>query len=152
MEGCRLLPAVHRCLRLLRIWRLPGWCLVQRRLAATPAATQALHTVAGAIRHSGSSSHLGPFPDWTAHQVSLRQPAHRAWTNQSSRHPGIMDLLRTLFFIAARNNFTVSLVHLPGRLNCIADALSRNQMSRFFSLAPQANQLPTPVPQELAEL
>ena len=79
-------------------------------------------------------------------------PIVQAWTNQSSRHPGIMDLLRTLFFIAARNNFTVSLVHLPGRLNCIADALSRNQMSRFFSLAPQANQLPTPVPLELAEL
>eukprot|EP00731_Ephydatia_muelleri_P033672 Em0035g9a len=73
-------------------------------------------------------------------------PIVQAWTNQSSRHPGIMDLLRTLFFIAARNNFTVSLVHLPGRLNCIADALSRNQMSRFFSLAPQANQLPTPGP------
>ena len=54
-------------------------------------------------------------------------PIVQAWTNQSSRHPGIMDHLRTLFFIAARNNFTVSLVHLPGRLNCIADALSRNQ-------------------------
>ena len=54
-------------------------------------------------------------------------PIVQAWTNQSSRHPGVMDLLRTLFFIAARNNFTVSLVHLPGRLNCIADALPRNQ-------------------------
>ena len=63
-------------------------------------------------------------------------PIVQAWTNQSSRHRGIMDLLRTLFFIAARNNFTVSLVHLPGRLNCIADTLSRNQMSCFFSLAP----------------
>ena len=51
-------------------------------------------------------------------------PIVQAWTNQSSRHPGVMELLRTLFFIAARNSFTVSLVHLPGRLNCIADVLS----------------------------
>ncbi|KAL5515947.1 hypothetical protein EMCRGX_G001197 [Ephydatia muelleri] len=71
-------------------------------------------------------------------------PIVQAWTNQSSRHPGIMDLLRTLFFIAARNNFTVSLVHLPGRLNCIADALSHNQMSRFFSLAPRPTSCPRP--------
>ena len=55
------------------------------------------------------------------------QPIVQAWTNQSSRHPGVMDLIRTLFFIAVRNSFTVSLVHLLGRLNCIADALSRNQ-------------------------
>ena len=79
-------------------------------------------------------------------------PIVHAWTNKSSKHPGIMELLRTLFFIAARNSVTVSLVHLPGRQNFIADALSRNQMSHFFSLAPQANQLPMPIPQELAEL
>ena len=60
----------------------------------------------------------------------------QTWTNQSSKHPGIMELLRTLFFTAAQHSFTVSLVRLPGRLNCIAD----DQISRFFSLAPQANQ------------
>ena len=76
----------------------------------------------------------------------------QAWTNQSSKHPGVMELLRTLFFIAAQHSFTVSLVHLPGQLNYIADALSRNQISRFFSLAPQANQLPTPVSHKLGEL
>ena len=79
-------------------------------------------------------------------------PIVQAWTNQFSKHPGVMELLRTLFFIAAQHSFTVSLVHLTGRLNCIADALSRNQISRFFSLAPQANQLPTPVSHKLGEL
>jgi hypothetical protein len=63
-----------------------------------------------------------------------------------------MEFLKTLFFIAAQHSFTVSLVHLPGRLNCIADALSRKQISRFFSLAPQTNQLPTPVSHKLGEL
>ena len=79
-------------------------------------------------------------------------PIVQAWSNQSSKHPGIMELLRKLFFIAAQHSFTVALKHLPGRLNCIADALSRNQISRFFSLAPQANQQPTPVSHILEEL
>ena len=52
---------------------------------------------AGTICHSGSSSHLGPSPGWTAHQVSLRQPAHSPgmdqpvfkapWHNGSSKNP-----------------------------------------------------------------
>ena len=50
-----------------------------------------------------------------------------------------MELLRTLFFIATRHSFTFCPVHLPGRLNCIAEALSRNQISCFFFLAPQAS-------------
>ena len=37
------------------------------------------------------------------------------------KHPAIANLLRTLFLIAARNNFTVALIHLPGKYNCIAD-------------------------------
>ena len=79
-------------------------------------------------------------------------PIVQAWANQSSKQPGIMELLRLLFLTAAQHSFTVSLVHLPGRLNCIADALSRNLMPRFFSLAPQAHPSPTPLPPRLAEL
>ena len=79
-------------------------------------------------------------------------PIVQAWSNQFSKHPGIMELLRKLFLIAAQHSFTVALKHLPGRLNCIADALSRNQISHFFSLAPQANQQPTPVSHILEEL
>lgn len=69
-----------------------------------------------------------------------------SWEGKSSKHPRIMSLLRTLFLIAAKNNFTVSLKHLPGKANEIADALSRKQFTRFFHLAPQAQQLPTPTP------
>ena len=118
-------------------WMEPGSEVTGSHTSSYPSA---LYSGRNYSPYSGSSAHLGSSPGWTAHQASLRQPAHSpAWTNQSSKHPGIMDLLRTLFFIAARNNVTVSLVHLPGSLNCIADALSRNQMSRFFSLAPQPN-------------
>eukprot|EP00731_Ephydatia_muelleri_P014363 Em0008g83a len=35
-----------------------------------------------------------------------------------------MQLLRTLFLVAAQHSFTIRLSHLPGRLNSIADAIS----------------------------
>jgi hypothetical protein len=57
-----------------------------------------------------------------------------------------MTLLRKLFFVAARNNFTVTIRHIPGIRNSIADAISRMQFQRFFSLAPQASKDPTPIP------
>lgn len=56
------------------------------------------------------------------------------------------------FLTAAKNNFTVSLKHLPGEANEIADALSRKQFTHFFRLAPQAQQLPTPTPGTVREL
>ena len=74
-----------------------------------------------------------------------------AWDGQSPRDTAIMALLRELFYVAARNIFTVQLVHVPGKHNSLADALSRDMLSRFFSLAPQADPLPTPVPAVLAD-
>ena len=76
----------------------------------------------------------------------------QAQANQSSKQPKIMELLRMLFFTAAQHSFTVSLVYLPGWLNCIADALSCHLMQRFLSLAPQTHLSPTPLPPRLAEL
>ena len=76
----------------------------------------------------------------------------QSWSDQSARYPGILHLLQTLFFDTAKQSFIVRLVHLSGKLNQIADALSRNQLSLFSALAPQAYLLPTPVPPQLAEL
>ena len=45
-----------------------------------------------------------------------------AWNGQSSKDPTV--LLRELFYVAARNNFTIQLVHVPGKHNPLADALS----------------------------
>ena len=67
----------------------------------------------------------------------------QSWSDQSARHPGILHLLRTLFFVTAKHSFIVRLVHLPGKLNQISDALSRNQLSLFSALAPRANLQPT---------
>ena len=46
--------------------------------------------------------------------------------------------------IAACNNFNIHLQHLVGKKTVIADALSHNQINRFFSLAPQAKRIPLP--------
>ena len=75
-----------------------------------------------------------------------------AWQNKSSKHPDITDLLRRLLLVAARHNFTVSMSHLPGHKNEIADALSRNNITKFFYLVPQADPIPTSIPLELNDI
>ena len=67
------------------------------------------------------------------------------WHKGSSRLPCIMGLVRVLYFIAAMYEFHVSVHHIPGTNNAIADSLSRSQVERFRSLAPQADAHPTPV-------
>jgi len=63
-----------------------------------------------------------------------------------------MRLLWLLFLIAAKENFTITLKHIPGITNPIADAISRQKFTLFFSLAPQADREPTPTPGMLNEL
>ena len=72
----------------------------------------------------------------------------QVWQSGRSRCPDLMDLVRALFFVAARNNFHVLIRHIPGVDNSIADALSRLQLSRFHSLAPHASPHPATTPAE----
>ena len=46
------------------------------------------------------------------------------WHSGTSKCPEIMSLVRKLFFIAAKDNFTVNVKHIPGIDNTIADTLS----------------------------
>ena len=52
----------------------------------------------------------------------------------------LTHLIRCLEFLAAFHGFHFSLVHVPGRLNEAADALSRSNLTLFQSLLPQALQ------------
>jgi hypothetical protein len=79
-------------------------------------------------------------------------PIVQAWDGKTSRQPRIMTLLRLLFLTAAKGNFTITLKHIPGIKNPIADAISRQKFTLFFSLAPQAQRTPTPTPGMLNEL
>ena len=69
-----------------------------------------------------------------------------------SRDPQMMQLLRSLFFIAAWHGITVGATHIPGRDNTLADAISRNHMDVFFQQAPQASTIPSAVPEALLDL
>ena len=79
-------------------------------------------------------------------------PIVQAWEGKTSRQPRIMSLLRLLFLTAAKGNFTVTLKHIAGIKNPIADAISRQKFELFFSLAPQAHRTPTPTPGMINEL
>lgn len=61
-----------------------------------------------------------------------------------SKIKSIMKLMRTLTFHAASNHYIIHAKHIEGTKNCIADSLSRFQMQRFRTLAPQANPFPVP--------
>ena len=65
-----------------------------------------------------------------------------------SREPFISHLLRCIFFFSAKYEFTLTAAHVPGRLNTLADAISRNNASYFISSYSQANKQPTQVPLE----
>ena len=58
------------------------------------------------------------------------------------KEPYLMHLVRLLIFFAAYYNFWFSASHIAGELNTGADALSRNNLSLFFSQAPKAAQNP----------
>ena len=62
------------------------------------------------------------------------------------KNTDLMRLICTLFFMAARHNFTLLINHIPGVDNSVADALSRLQFHRFCQLAPEADSEPTPTP------
>ena len=68
------------------------------------------------------------------------------------KDPELMQLLRTLFFLKAQLEITIKAVHIPGRQNGIADAISRNNMSAFFLQAPRVRKLLCEVPVALIEL
>ena len=65
----------------------------------------------------------------------------------TSKCPKIMQLLRQLFFCAAKHNFPTTAQHTPGKLNIIADALSCFNMQVFHLAAPDADPAPcSPAP------
>ena len=67
-------------------------------------------------------------------------------TNQTSKNPLIMILVRRLVLKCLSCNIILSAEHIAGAKNSIADALSRFQMERFRILAPHAVSNATSIP------
>ena len=69
-----------------------------------------------------------------------------------ARDPTLMHLLRCIHFYSATLQFNYTAAHIAGKLNSAADALSRNKLSQFFSLLPQADHSPSAIPHAVMTL
>lgn len=72
-------------------------------------------------------------------------------TNRHSKNPELMHLLCCLFFIEAEHSFTLSLAHIAGVDNDLADDLLRNNLSSFLAKVPLVSPLLTRLPPALVE-
>ena len=65
--------------------------------------------------------------------------------SRSSKHYHIMHLLRCLFFVEAYFHFSLVATYVTSKDNNIADDLSRNNLSSFFSKVPTASKAPAQI-------
>ncbi len=72
--------------------------------------------------------------------------------SRSSRHKGMMHLLRTVVFAEARLVCSLSPVYIDTRANHLADSLSRDNAVHFLSQVQSADPRPSPVSPQLLDL
>lgn len=88
-------------------------------------------------------------PKWAALRIKIHcdnQATVDIIKKGRSKCEYIMPIMRRLTWCSFINNFVLTAVHIPGKQNNIADALSRFQTDRFRRLAPLADAHPQPVP------
>ena len=68
---------------------------------------------------------------------------------QTSKDRAIMVLLRDLVLSCLRHNILFQARHIPGFTNSLADYLSRSQVTKFRQITQDADQFPTPIPENL---
>lgn len=71
------------------------------------------------------------------------------WTIGSTKDPTMLKILRALFFLCAQSNINLTVSHIAGKKNVLADLLSRARFQEFFDAHPSAELSPTPVPEEV---
>lgn len=94
-------------------------------------------------------------PHWQRKKILFHcdnQAVVQVWQAKKPKDKSLASLCRKLFFLAAQNNYTITLKHTPGSSNELADALSRQQVSRFRALAPEADLQATTIPAWLTKL
>ena len=91
-------------------------------------------------------------PGWAGKHVLLHsdcEPVVLAWRKGDSPASAMTELLRLLWFLCARYDFTLTVEHIAGVDNVCADLLSRSQIPAFLALSPPHFPSPTihsPVP------
>jgi len=68
--------------------------------------------------------------------------------NSYSRDPVLMNMGHCPFFLTEHYHLSLEAVHLPGKTNVAADALSRNNLPLFFQVSPGARPDPSPIPSQ----
>ena len=96
-------------------------------------------------------------PQWTGKSVLCRSDnaavvaaVNSGWSK--AQDPTAMHLLQCGFFFAARDSYILQAVHVAGKLNVAADALSRDNLPLFLAQVPGALPHPTPTPHKLLQL
>ena len=97
----------------------------------------------------GELSPLGLVPKKDPSEFRQCSPVVEIINNQTSKHQGIMVLLRDLVLSCLRHNIFFRARHIPGLANARADYISRSQVAKFKELSPDADELPTTVPENL---
>ena len=72
--------------------------------------------------------------------------------SRTSKHKGLMHLLRCLVFVEAYFDCHLYPTYINTRLNHLADDLSRDNLLSFLSKVPEASRDPSPVPGPLLDL
>ena len=87
--------------------------------------------------------------DWEGHVVTCHcdnQAVVAVLASRTSRLQHLMHILRYLYFFEANHGFQLKCIHIAGLKNDIADDLSRNNLSSYFSKVPEANPFPGVLP------
>ena len=67
-------------------------------------------------------------------------------SQQTSRDPDCMTLIRKMVLICLRHNILFKSKHISGSKNLLADSLSRLQIQKFKTLCPDAEESKTAIP------
>ena len=74
------------------------------------------------------------------------KPITDVWQAGTSKSPRIMNLVRKTFLEAANHQFSLSLKFIPGKVNTVADNISRFQVAKLRMEVPDAEPAPTELP------
>lgn len=71
---------------------------------------------------------------------------------KTSKSKRVMNLLRPLVLCSMRDGIYFKAIHIAGKNNIVADALSRQQMGRFRTSLPEADDQATPIPESFLQI
>lgn len=92
---------------------------------------------------------------WADSRVTFRcdnEAVVHVLSSRTARNSSLAHLLQCLFFMEAHFGFDHGALHIPGKCNRAADALSRDRLQVYLSIFPQAPTSPAVIPVELVEL